>query len=154
MTSDIRQQTGVPIGKQISIIIPVYNTEKYVERCLDSIIANDYENLEIICVNDGSTDNSLKKLREYENKDSRVKVIEIPNGGVSNARNIGIEESTGEYIAFIDSDDCIHNQYFSILLSAIINDNTKMSICDWLMFNDENEIIHKDYFQLSKKRKN
>lgn len=103
-------------AKTISVIIPVYNTEEYLPRCLDSIINNDYKELEIICVNDGSTDNSLSVLRKYEQNDNRIKVIDVPNGGVSNARNIGLDRATGEFVAFIDSDDWIHKQYFSILM--------------------------------------
>ena len=91
--------------KTISVIIPVYNTADYLPRCLDSVINSDYRNLEIICVNDGSTDNSLDILNEYAEKDSRIRVITITNGGVSNARIVGIESSSGEFIAFVDSDD-------------------------------------------------
>ena len=101
--------------KLISVIIPVYNTAEYLTGCLDSVINNDYKNLEIICVNDGSTDSSPEILRRYEKNDSRIKVIDVPNGGVSRARNIGLDNASGEYIAFIDSDDRVHRQYFSIL---------------------------------------
>ena len=100
----------------LSLIIPVYKTEKYLERCLDSIVHNTYKNLEIICVNDGSTDNSRKILAEYEKKDSRIIIIDIENQGVSKARNIGLRNATGEYIAFVDSDDWIHTHCFEILL--------------------------------------
>ena len=101
--------------KLISVIIPVYNTAEYLPRCLDSVINNGYKNLEIICVNDGSTDSSPEILRRYEKNDSRIKVIDVPNGGVSRARNIGLDNASGEYIAFIDSDDRVHRQYFGIL---------------------------------------
>lgn len=104
-------------AKTISVIIPVYNTEEYLPRCLDSIINNDYKELEIICVNDGSTDNSLSVLRKYEQNDNRIKVIDVPNGGVSNARNIGLKNASGSFIAFIDSDDWVHRQYFDILIT-------------------------------------
>ena len=102
--------------KLISVIIPVYNTAPYLPRCLDSVINNDYKNLEIICVNDGSTDSSPEILRGYEKNDSRIKVFDVKNGGVSRARNIGLDSASGEYIAFIDSDDWIHRQYFDILI--------------------------------------
>lgn len=101
---------------KISVIIPVYNTDKYLPRCLDSIINNDYKELEIICVNDGSTDNSLNILKQYKEKDNRIKLIDIQNQGVSMARNIGLDNATGDCIAFIDSDDWIHKQYFSVLM--------------------------------------
>lgn len=100
----------------ISVIIPVYNTAQYLSRCLDSIISNSYDNLEIICINDGSTDESLNILREYEAKDNRIVVVDVSNGGVSKARNIGLERASGEFICFIDSDDWIHKKFFSTLL--------------------------------------
>lgn len=96
--------------EQISIIIPVYNAEKYLSRCIESIISQSYENLEIILINDGSTDNSLEICDFYENQDKRIKVISIDNQGVSYARNIGIDYSTSKYIMFVDSDDWIDNK--------------------------------------------
>lgn len=118
----------------ISVIIPVYNTGKsgYLERCLDSILSNTYTNLEIICINDGSTDNSIDILRNYEKKDNRVVVIDQENGGVSKARNVGIGVAKGEYIAFIDSDDWIHRDYFSQLIIAAKKYNADLVICDYL----------------------
>ena len=103
----------------ISVIIPVYNTEEYLPRCLDSIINNVYKSLEVICVNDGSTDDSLKVLKEYEKIDSRIKVIDISHKGISFARNVGLDCAKGDYIAFIDSDDWIHKQYFEVLMHYI-----------------------------------
>lgn len=97
---------------KITVIIPVYNVENYLERCLKSILYNTYTNLEIICVNDGSTDNSKKILESYSKRDKRVVVINKKNAGVSSARNAGIKIATGEYIAFVDSDDWIHEKYF------------------------------------------
>lgn len=91
--------------EKVSIIIPVYNVEKYLKRCLDSIIRQTYKNLEIICVNDGSPDSSLEILRKYEKQDSRIKIVDKENGGVSSARNSGIRAMTGEYVIFVDADD-------------------------------------------------
>lgn len=91
----------------VSIIIPVYNAEKYLNVCLDSVLSQTYRNIEIICINDGSSDNSLSMLREYEEKDSRVKVIDKMNSGVSAARNDGIRAAHGSWIAFVDADDWI-----------------------------------------------
>lgn len=91
----------------ISVIIPVYNSEKYLKQCLDSVINQTYNNLEIIVVNDGSTDKSLEIIKSY--KDSRIKLINKENGGVSSARNVGLKEATGEYIMFVDSDDYLTN---------------------------------------------
>ena len=112
----------------ISIIIPVYNTEKYLPRCIDSILNNSCKELEIICINDGSTDNSGSIIQEYQKSDDRIVIINILNGGISNARNIGLDYARGDYIAFIDSDDWIHSKYFEILLSTIIHYHA-----DWAM---------------------
>ncbi|MCI8587487.1 MAG: glycosyltransferase family 2 protein, partial [Clostridia bacterium] len=90
--------------KKISIIIPVYNTEKYIERCLNSVINQKYENKEIIVINDGSTDRSEEKINKYINQ---ITYIKKENSGLSDTRNVGIEKATGEYIMFIDSDDYI-----------------------------------------------
>ena len=100
---------GAEADKQIkvSVIVPVYNVEEYVGECLDSLCSQTLKDIEIICVNDGSTDSSLKILREYEKKDSRVKVIDKANGGQSSAKNAGIEIARGKYLAFVDSDDFI-----------------------------------------------
>jgi glycosyltransferase involved in cell wall biosynthesis len=100
----------------ISVIIPVYNMAQYLKRCIDSVILNSYRELEIICVNDGSTDDSLKILNEYKEKDSRVIVINQMNKGLSGTRNAGLSVATGDYIAFIDADDWIHKKYFELLL--------------------------------------
>ena len=89
-------------SSKISAIIPVYNTERYLPRCLDSVLSNTYDNLEVICINDGSTDNSINILDNYKVSDERVVVINQKNSGVSAARNAGINVATGEYIAFID----------------------------------------------------
>lgn len=90
---------------KISIIVPVYNVEKYLSRCIESLINQIYQNIEIICINDGSTDNSLQILENYTNKDNRIKVINQQNQGVSVARNIGLDNATGDYILFVDADD-------------------------------------------------
>ena len=88
-----------------SVIIPVYNVGKYLEECLESLLNQTLENIEIICINDGSTDNSLSILYEYRKKDKRVIVVNKSNGGVSSARNIGLRIARGEYIVFVDADD-------------------------------------------------
>ena len=110
---------------KVSIIIPVYNVEKYLKKCLDSIRKQSFKDFEVICVNDCSVDNSLKLLNIYASKDSRIKVIDLDkNGGVSHARNIALDEAKGEYIAFVDPDDWIET---SILKKSIeILDNIKV----------------------------
>lgn len=103
----------------ISIIIPVYNVEDYIRPCLDSILAQTYTNFEAILVDDGSKDGSGRICDEYAEKDSRFIVVHKENGGVSSARNKGLEIAKGEYIAFVDSDDWIENNYLTIILNEI-----------------------------------
>ena len=115
--------------KLISIIVPVYNVEKYLKRCVDSILAQTYKNLEVVLVNDGSTDNSGVICDEYAKEDTRIKVVHKENGGVSTARNVGLEVATGECIGFIDSDDYIEPTMFETLLSKLEKENADMVIC-------------------------
>lgn len=100
----------------VSVIVPVYKVEEYLNRCVDSILAQTYQNLEIILVDDGSPDNCGKICDQYAEKDNRIRVIHKENGGVSSARNKGIEVAQGEFITFIDSDDYILNNHFSEFL--------------------------------------
>lgn len=104
---------------KISIIVPVYNVEDFLKTCLDSIIAQSFADFEVICVNDGSPDNSAAILEDYAARDSRIKVITQKNGGLSAARNTGIENAAGEYIYFLDSDDYIHPQMMEIFYREI-----------------------------------
>ena len=101
---------------KVSVIIPVYNVDKYLSRCLDSVINQTLEDIEIICINDNSTDNSLDILRDYAQRDSRIKIIDLPqNLGVGEARNAGIDKASGEYIGFVDSDDYIDLNFYENL---------------------------------------
>ena len=107
----------------ISVIIPVYNSEKYLKECLDSVVNQTYNNLEIIIINDGSTDNSLQIIKSY--KDSRIKLTNKDNGGVSSARNEGLKQATGEYVMFVDSDDYLTNN--NVIAELIYNiDNSDL----------------------------
>lgn len=115
----------------ISVIVPIYNGEKYIGRCLDSILANDYPYLEIICINDGSKDNSATIVNKYLQKDNRIKMIEIENSGVSIARNIGLDNCTGEYVSFIDADDFIHHQFFSTLFYQLKSSDAEIAASGW-----------------------
>lgn len=94
----------------VSIIVPVYNVEKYIERCIDSILEQSYEEIEVLLIDDGSTDNSGKICDEASQKDKRITVVHKKNGGLSDARNVGLELCKGDWILFVDSDDCI-NKY-------------------------------------------
>ena len=106
----------------ITIIIPVYGVEKYLHRCVDSVLAQTYQNLEIILIDDGSPDNSGKICDEYKEKDSRVRVIHKENGGVSSARNAGLRAAKGEWIVFVDSDDFVDENYVKYLYDNIEDD--------------------------------
>lgn len=109
------EQTNI----KISVIIPVYNVEEYLEECLDSVISQTLKEIEIICVNDGSPDNSLSILNRYAQRDNRIKVITQVNGGLSVARNSGLREATGEYVYFLDSDDYLaRNEALAIMYEA------------------------------------
>jgi glycosyltransferase involved in cell wall biosynthesis len=110
----------------ISIIVPIYNAEKYLADCVESILSQTYENLEVILINDGSTDNSLKICNYYKSVDNRIVLIDKPNEGVSSARNHGIEIAKGEYIGFVDSDDFIKTNMYEFLLKRIQNDKTQV----------------------------
>ena len=112
---------------KISVIVPVYNVEAYLPKCLDSILSQTHKELEIILINDGSTDGSRNICDEYAAKDCRIKVIHKQNGGVASARNAGLKIATGEYIAFVDSDDWIETTMYSDLLDVCLNYN-----CDYV----------------------
>lgn len=104
---------------KVSVIIPIYNVEEYLEKCLDSVINQTYKDLEIICVNDCSPDNSAEILQRYAEKDSRIKIVNREkNGGLSAARNSGLDIATGEYVYFLDSDDWIDDNYISCMVDA------------------------------------
>lgn len=107
------------MGPLISVIIPVFNVERYLKRCLDSVINQTYKKLEIILVNDGSTDKSGEICDSYASIDKRVKVIHKKNGGLSDARNVGLLEATGDFVSFIDSDDFIHKDMYKIMYSLM-----------------------------------
>ncbi len=114
---------------KVSIIIPAYNAEKTLARCLDSVLNQTYQNIEVIVINDGSKDNTLQICTSYADKDDRIKVIDKPNSGVSNSRNKGIEASTGDYVTFIDSDDTIETDCIKTLI-----DNIEESV-DFIRYN-------------------
>lgn len=123
----------------LTIIVPVYNTEQYLARCLDSLCSQTYHNIEIIVVNDGSTDNSSIILNDYAKKDKRIIVIEKENGGLSSARNTGINIATGEYITFLDSDDWVDIDYYKELMDY--NYPSTQLICGGFQINEDG-LIH------------
>lgn len=117
--------------EKVSIIIPIYNSDKTIDRCLKSIINQTYRNIEVICINDGSFDNSYKILQNYLKTDSRIKVINQTNKGVSSARNNGIKNSTGKYIMFVDADDYLKDNMIELLVKSIKKDSSDLLICNY-----------------------
>ncbi|MBE5825462.1 MAG: glycosyltransferase family 2 protein [Butyrivibrio sp.] len=116
--------------KLISVIVPVYNVANYIRECLDSILAQTYSSFELLLVDDGSTDGSGSICDEYKERNDRIKVFHKENGGLSSARNKGLDEARGEYICFIDSDDTIRADYLDKLYSAITTNGSDMAFCD------------------------
>lgn len=115
----------MPIDKStplISIIVPIYNVAEYLPKCMDSLLAQTYSNIEVIAIDDGSTDNSGDILETYAARDARVRPVHIQNGGVSNARNVGLDLATGSYIGFVDSDDWIDDTMYERLATAMTDD--------------------------------
>lgn len=123
----------------ISIVIPIYNAENYLHRCLDSIINNTYKELEIICVNDGSTDGSENIIAKYMADDERIKYVSKQNGGISSARNSGMKQATGDYLTFVDSDDWIHPRYFEMMVEAMNRNNSDLAMCGFMDTSDYSE---------------
>lgn len=128
----------------ISIIVPIYKVEKYLEKCIDSILLQSYKNIEVILVDDGSPDNCSKICDAYKIKDNRIKVIHKKNGGLSDARNIGIIAAKGKYMMFIDGDDFIAPNTCEILIKKMLEFQTDLVICNFFWFySNENYIKNK-----------
>lgn len=137
----------------ISIVVPVYNCEEFLDRCIDSIVNQSYKNIEIILVNDGSKDNSLKICNNWANKDERIKVINQRNKGAAAARNTGINESTGKFVGFVDSDDFIENNMYECLYKNIKLYSCDISICGRII-EEGSRIIYKSKNNIKKKYTN
>lgn len=129
------------MDKLISVVIPIYNVEKLIARCVDSVINQTYKNLEIILVDDGSPDACPEICDDYAKKDARVRVIHKQNGGLSSARNAGIAAATGEYITFIDSDDFVNPDYVQTLYTSICEDETSLAISSHRAVYDNGTVI-------------
>ena len=123
----------------VSVIVPIYKTEPYIRKCIDSIMNQTYTYLEIILIDDGSPDQSGAICDEYAKRDGRVRVIHKENGGLSDARNVGIDSATGEYLMFVDSDDYIAPDMTEVLLKALVDNGADMSLCSYIYI-DENEV--------------
>ena len=125
----------------LSVIIPVYNVENYLNECLDSVTSQTLDDMEIICIDDGSTDNSPDILKEYSKKDKRIKIITKENGGQATARNLGIKEAQGEYIAFVDSDDFIEPTMFEKLYTKAKDNNLDIAMCKIATYDNQTKEI-------------
>lgn len=123
------------MNELISVILPVYNAEHFLERCLNSLLSQTYKNLEIIVVNDGSTDNSTDIINSFALKDERIVTIHISNKGVSNARNQGLKRATGDFIGFVDADDEVLPEMYEILLKNALENNAEISHCGFELVN-------------------
>ena len=115
----------------ISVIVPIYNVEQYLEKCIESIISQTYKNLQIILIDDGSNDKSGKICNKYAEKDKRVVVIHKENAGVSEARNTGLDNAKGEWITFVDADDWIEEEYCQRLYNLVIETNSDVALCGY-----------------------
>jgi len=128
----------------LSVIVPVYNVEAYLNKCLDSILAQSFINFEVICVNDGSTDGSLRILAEYAQKDGRIRVISQKNGGLVNARKAGAKYVSGDYVLCIDSDDWIESTYFEKMIEAAEETGADIVIADLYYVTDQGVSVHRN----------
>lgn len=127
---------------KISIIVPIYNAERFLDKCIGSIINQTYSNLEIILINDGSSDNSLSICKSYAEADRRIIVIDKENGGVASARNIGLDRATGDYIGFVDSDDFISLDMYKILIKAILKNDADIAECSHYVCSEDYKTIN------------
>lgn len=130
--------------EMISVIVPVYKVEKYLDRCISSIANQTYKNLEIILIDDGSPDRCPQMCDEWEKKDSRIKVIHKENGGASAARNAGLKAATGQYIAFVDSDDWIEPDMYEKLYKLIVSSEAQMALCQLTLNENKKVLSNKD----------
>lgn len=118
----------------LSIVVPVYKVELYIDQCIESLIKQAYENIEIILVDDGSPDSSPMKCDEWAKRDARITVIHKENGGLSDARNVGMRKATGKYLAFVDSDDFVHKDMYSTMIDAMRNSEADVAVCGRYLF--------------------
>ena len=124
---------------KVSVIVPIYNVEEYINKCIDSILNQTFREFELILVDDGSTDNSGNICDTYKSIDNRVRVIHKDNGGLSDARNFGIEAATGEFLYFIDGDDFIHEDTLESMYNSIMKTNSDISVCNMIRYYGEED---------------
>lgn len=127
---------------KISVIVSIYNVENYLQRCIDSILAQTFTAFELLLVNDGSTDNSGEICNKYAKEDSRIRLFHKENGGVSSARNLGLVNAKGEYVAFIDGDDWTEKDYLSVLYNYAVSQNADIVACDFVLEQSQSECVY------------
>lgn len=151
LTDEVKENEVENGGELISIIVPIYNVEKYLRMCLDSIEHQTYSNIEVLLINDGSPDSSGEICQEYVARDSRFRYFEKENGGLSDARNYGIERSNGKYLTFVDSDDWLNLTYVEDLYQAAIRNDADTVVSHYTIYNesDRNYYVHiwDDYYE-------
>lgn len=138
--------------EKVSVIVPVYNDEKYLKQCIDSILNQTYSNIELILIDDGSTDNSPKICEDYRQRDDRVRVLHKENGGVGSSRNAGLAMATGEYVLFVDNDDWLPENHVEDLYDNLKKNDSDIAVGNFNEFNEERSsflywINENDYFE-------
>lgn len=136
--------------EKISVLVPVYNSEKYLVKCIGSILNQTYKNIELIIINDGSNDKSYDIIEEYKNKDSRIIVIHTENKGVSHARNVALDNAKGNFITFVDSDDYIDEDYLDILYKTLKKENADISTCNCRFIEEDTNKSYTKNFGIDK----
>lgn len=129
------------MNQLISVIVPVYNVEEFVKKCLDSLVRQSYKNLEIIVIDDGSTDNSGRICDEFAEKEKNVKVFHRKNGGLSDARNFGIKKAGGEIIAFVDSDDFVDEEYIGVMYGKMVQKDVDVVVCGYNFVKPKKDVL-------------
>lgn len=138
---------------KVSVIVPVYNVEKYLRKCLDSLVNQTFSDYEVILVNDGSTDNSQNIIDEYASKYPCIKALKKDNGGMSSARNVGLDVATGDYYAFVDSDDFVELDFLEKMYNKAIQEESDVVICDYYALNEEEKRMIKCHMNFSPEQK-
>ncbi|MEI0608166.1 glycosyltransferase, partial [Brachyspira pulli] len=138
---------------KVSIVVPIYNVSEYLRECLDSIVNQTLKDIEIICVNDGSTDNSLEIIKEYSKKDSRIIIIDKPNSGYGHSMNVGIDRATGKYIGIVEPDDYVKLDMYETLYNEAEKNDVNIVKSDFYRFTGSNDKINLKYHSITNNKK-
>lgn len=138
-------ESNPPISPRISILVPVYNTSKYLKECLDSLVTQTFKNIEIICLNDGSTDNSLNIIMDYQARDKRIRVVDKKNQGYGSTMNLGIELAKGEYIGIVESDDFVDRNMYKKLYKFATRNNCDLVKCNYYEYSQHKDVKQKPF---------